>query len=705
MSAYSDFALNAAGLSKINATGLTWFGLRSDYDLDDSSPSHSGAVESGLNFYAADQTGTANDPTLVVEHSAVNYSPNAPLVLLTNGKPGAAYETNLVPQFSAVFSDDDTAGYATDYRLQVASTSDFTFADWDTGMTALASTTANGARIAPIPYSGTTLASSTLYYWRIKFWDQDGLDGPWATSTAFYLAPTAPGTTYVEIAQNLTFTYDPAGNITTLNDSGDIGAGKTIVYTYDSLNRLTNASTTAASTTPLIINYAYNAIGNLTLSAQGPYSYNAPGYANPHAPTTVAGTHYEYDTNGNLTKATNTTYAWDYHNRLTMSGTGLATTTYGYDHSRARTWKATNTATTTYPFSHYETNGTTPTKHIFTQQGVLIATIEGTGASTTATTTYAHPDHLGSVTAVTNAEGDVVRVLDYYPFGSKRVESGEDTTQREYIGEYYDEESNLSYLNARYYEANRGQFLSQDPVFWGKQNLQNPQSLNSYSYAEGNPINKKDPTGLASYIWANGAGMTGIDTWNTGTYYQTNDNLMMNMNAAYAQNNHLGSSPQGYMEFKSLVQKGGPWDYLTKETNSPTGRGYYFFGSQLMSVEDFGNAHYGYVGTAGGFPPLVLQIGGGYAQLRAGDYKLSWAGSFFDDPKDQRNINYGISNYNQTLVSAVNNFSSGSVQTRANAVNTFNSGVGASTNESKLWTTPNGAVVTWGGSVVSPGVK
>lgn len=51
-------------------------------------------------------------------------------------------------------------------------------------------------------------------------------------------------------------------------------------------------------------------------------------------------------------------------------------------------------------------------------------------------------------------------------------------------------------MNARYYDGKRGQFLSQDPVFWStKQNLANPQSFNSYSYAENNPVNLKDPDG------------------------------------------------------------------------------------------------------------------------------------------------------------------------------------------------------------------
>ena len=54
-------------------------------------------------------------------------------------------------------------------------------------------------------------------------------------------------------------------------------------------------------------------------------------------------------------------------------------------------------------------------------------------------------------------------------------------------------------LNARYYSSAQGQFLSEDPVFLGnpsQQNLQDPQSLNSYSYANDNPIVKSDPNGL-----------------------------------------------------------------------------------------------------------------------------------------------------------------------------------------------------------------
>jgi RHS repeat-associated protein len=53
-------------------------------------------------------------------------------------------------------------------------------------------------------------------------------------------------------------------------------------------------------------------------------------------------------------------------------------------------------------------------------------------------------------------------------------------------------------LQARYYDGSKGEFLSEDPVFLGdprQQVLTDPQSLNSYSYANDNPIIKSDPTG------------------------------------------------------------------------------------------------------------------------------------------------------------------------------------------------------------------
>jgi RHS repeat-associated protein len=64
-------------------------------------------------------------------------------------------------------------------------------------------------------------------------------------------------------------------------------------------------------------------------------------------------------------------------------------------------------------------------------------------------------------------------------------------------------------LNARYYDSSRGQFLSEDPVFLGNpagQDLVDPQSLNTYSYSEDNPITKEDANGKQAIPIALGAG-------------------------------------------------------------------------------------------------------------------------------------------------------------------------------------------------------
>jgi RHS repeat-associated protein len=132
----------------------------------------------------------------------------------------------------------------------------------------------------------------------------------------------------------------------------------------------------------------------------------------------------------------------------------------------------------------------------------MIAVAFRPATTTSATTTrYFLPDHLNSTNVVTDASGTPIQALDYYPYGSTRVNQQFGATfneQKQYIGQYTDPETNLSYLQARYMNSTNGQFLSEDPVFLGdprSQTLTEPQSLNSYSYANDNPITKEDPSG------------------------------------------------------------------------------------------------------------------------------------------------------------------------------------------------------------------
>jgi RHS repeat-associated protein len=117
-------------------------------------------------------------------------------------------------------------------------------------------------------------------------------------------------------------------------------------------------------------------------------------------------------------------------------------------------------------------------------------------------TTYAYDAKvpLTSTLEGTNVTSDssmnVAQWFDYAPYGSvvATTNTGATNAGRQYIGQFADN-SGLNYLNARYYNGAQGQFTTEDPVFWGNQNLSDPQSLNAYSYSNDNPITQKDPTG------------------------------------------------------------------------------------------------------------------------------------------------------------------------------------------------------------------
>ena len=54
------------------------------------------------------------------------------------------------------------------------------------------------------------------------------------------------------------------------------------------------------------------------------------------------------------------------------------------------------------------------------------------------------------------------------------------------------------------------------------------------------------------------------------------------------------------------------------------------------------------------------------------------------------------------VMNTINNFSSPNIQNRAEAATAFNASSGATSNVSRLWVTPGGAIITWYGDVISP---
>jgi len=140
----------------------------------------------------------------------------------------------------------------------------------------------------------------------------------------------------------------------------------------------------------------------------------------------------------------------------------------------------------------YFTNG-----NISNPQGYVDAD-NGAGIYPQYVTTYYQGDQIGSARLLTSAEGWPVQSYTFYPFGQDAAAST-NPNHYKFTGKERDAESGLDYFGARYYSSAMGRFLSPDwsakvaSVPYAK--LDNPQSLNLYSYVGNNPLAQTDPDG------------------------------------------------------------------------------------------------------------------------------------------------------------------------------------------------------------------
>ena len=177
-------------------------------------------------------------------------------------------------------------------------------------------------------------------------------------------------------------------------------------------------------------------------------------------------------------------YRYDEFNRLIKyndDGTE-AKYTYGVDNLRAT--KTVNGTTTSYVWNGQnlasETKDNTTTVYYYDSLGV-----NGAKTDNEIFTRYIKDPH-GNVVA-TSKNSTLFGTYDYTAFGNQ-LEATDTTNPFRYCGEYYDEESGLTYLRNRYYNSTTGRFISEDPI---------RDELNWYAYVGNNPVALVDPLGLA----------------------------------------------------------------------------------------------------------------------------------------------------------------------------------------------------------------
>jgi RHS repeat-associated protein len=299
---------------------------------------------------------------------------------------------------------------------------------------------------------------------------------------------------------DLSYKYDAAGNL--IFRKNDTGSTKyTEAYEYDEFYRLIKA--VSSDNYYGVKEYAYDELNNITRKDGRIYEYN---YLLPHAVSDDGRYSYTYDPNGNLEYMkdmgsmksfddgmTIRKIDYDYENRVESISDGGS---YWYDDSGTRIKKTENGVTTYYFFPIYEEKveqSTAEQISSYFANGMRIAQrTKIKGQCGNGTLIYFHTDHLGSITLLTDHNGDLIQATGYTPFGSLVETDGSPESYTDYMFTGQEREGTtageLYYYGARYYDPELGRFLQADTILDG---------LNRYTYCGNNPINYVDPSGFS----------------------------------------------------------------------------------------------------------------------------------------------------------------------------------------------------------------
>ena len=310
------------------------------------------------------------------------------------------------------------------------------------------------------------------------------------------------------------YEYDSYGQLIR-EDNGHYG--KTILYTYDNIGNITKAqkydyTTGAVSGTPTEDTYVYST------------SY-------PDRLTSFNNKSITYDNNGYVKTYSGWTYTWHKGKLNTISMNTSSTSggtsqnyTFTYNAQGQRTKKKytyspgliqqidyMTSCTTAYEYDlhgrllsdtrtlNYNDGTTISKKFVFLYEeseivGVIFTNSSGTG------TYYYDKNPRGDVIGILDNSGNTVVKYTYDAYGNctrgyTTNTDLADSNPIRYRSYYYDKDTGLYYLNARYYNPEWRRFISPDDTAY--LDIESANGLNLYAYCGNDPINRYDPSGCA----------------------------------------------------------------------------------------------------------------------------------------------------------------------------------------------------------------
>lgn len=310
--------------------------------------------------------------------------------------------------------------------------------------------------------------------------------------------------------------YDPVDANSTPRYSGKISEQrwahgsiingfKGFAYTYDSMGRLTDAQMFTSSTSqnkPLIgttrEQIAYDKNSNVVqLSDTRGLSTTTRNYAvqgNQVVQMIANGNimgYPTYDERGNMTQNVEAGLQMSYNlcnlpKQITTVNGKTVKYTYFADGTKFKAVDATGNG-----FVYTGSLRWSVEDGVLTPESVAITGGRAVFADNSWTTNYYITDHLGSVRAVTDAEGEVLDTFDYMPYGSELTVDADNITDYRFTCK----EKQLMFGNSNIYDSfarfqnTTGRFMSIDPK------AESFYHISPYTYCAGDPVNLVDPNG------------------------------------------------------------------------------------------------------------------------------------------------------------------------------------------------------------------
>lgn len=269
------------------------------------------------------------------------------------------------------------------------------------------------------------------------------------------------------------------------------GVTETFVYGYDEDGRLLSVHKDGN----LAEAYEYDLNGNRTVRTLGNGNPENSTYDLQDRIDLSGAIDYAVNDNGNVTGRAADTFTYSTRGELMQAVIdGTTTITYAYDGLGRRVARTEASGTYQYLYgnpvdvnqvTHIRAPSGEVTTHYYDEFGLLYA------ISRSAMTYYVACDQVGSPRVVSDSTGIVVKKMSYDSFGNltEDTQPGFDL-QIGFGGGVVDTATGLVHFGFRDYDPAAGRWMARDPLLFkgGSGNL--------YIYAQNNPINLRDPSGL-----------------------------------------------------------------------------------------------------------------------------------------------------------------------------------------------------------------